>query len=168
MLIIIFFFIYHLLFKTKVDWKFPDGPVVRGLSASTIGARGSIPGQLTKISQASENGQKKGGGWGLKQRRGTLGEKLGEPLQHVSFPFAVQGLCCCTRAFSRAESRGGFLNCGDFSCMGLVASWHWDLPRPGTEPMSPVLAGGFLTTGPPGKVLYHIPYLEIIVTLIVS
>ena len=26
-----------------------------------------------------------------------------------------------------------------------------DLPRPGGEPMSPVLAGGFLTTGPPGK-----------------
>ena len=28
----------------------------------------------------------------------------------------------------------------------------WDLiPRPGIEPLSPVLAGGFLTTGPPGK-----------------
>ena len=27
----------------------------------------------------------------------------------------------------------------------------WDLPRPGIEPMSPALAGGFLTTGPPGK-----------------
>ena len=29
----------------------------------------------------------------------------------------------------------------------------WDLPRPGFEPMSPALAGGFLTTGPPGKSL---------------
>ena len=29
----------------------------------------------------------------------------------------------------------------------------WDLPRPGMEPVSPVLAGGFLTTGPPGKTL---------------
>ena len=27
----------------------------------------------------------------------------------------------------------------------------WDLPGPGIEPMSPALAGGFLTTGPPGK-----------------
>ena len=26
----------------------------------------------------------------------------------------------------------------------------WDLPRPGTELMSPVLAGGFFTTEPPG------------------
>ena len=27
----------------------------------------------------------------------------------------------------------------------------WDLPRPGLEPMSPALAGRFLTTAPPGK-----------------
>ena len=27
----------------------------------------------------------------------------------------------------------------------------WDLPRPGLEPVSPVLAGGFSTTAPPGK-----------------
>ena len=27
----------------------------------------------------------------------------------------------------------------------------WDLPEPGIEPVSPALAGGFLTTGPPGK-----------------
>ena len=27
----------------------------------------------------------------------------------------------------------------------------WDLPRPGLEPMSPALAGGFSTTAPPGK-----------------
>ena len=27
----------------------------------------------------------------------------------------------------------------------------WDLPRPGLEPTSPALAGGFLTTAPPGK-----------------
>ena len=27
----------------------------------------------------------------------------------------------------------------------------WDLSRAGTEPVSPVLVGGFLTTGPPGK-----------------
>ena len=27
----------------------------------------------------------------------------------------------------------------------------WDLPGPGMEPVSPALAGGFLTTAPPGK-----------------
>ena len=27
----------------------------------------------------------------------------------------------------------------------------WDLPRPGIEPVSPALTGGFLTTTPPGK-----------------
>ena len=27
----------------------------------------------------------------------------------------------------------------------------WDLPGPGIEPMSPALAGRFLTTAPPGK-----------------
>ena len=30
----------------------------------------------------------------------------------------------------------------------------WDLPGPGLEPMSPTLAGGFLTTAPPGKPLH--------------
>ena len=27
----------------------------------------------------------------------------------------------------------------------------WDLPGPGLEPVSPALAGGFLTTAPPGN-----------------
>ena len=27
----------------------------------------------------------------------------------------------------------------------------WNLPRPGIEPMSPALAGGFSATEPPGK-----------------
>ena len=29
----------------------------------------------------------------------------------------------------------------------------WDFPDPGFEPVSPALAGGFLTTVPPGKSL---------------
>ena len=36
---------------------------------------------------------------------------------------------------------------------GLVAPWHVGLPGPGLEPVSPALAGGFLTTVPPGKSL---------------
>ena len=30
----------------------------------------------------------------------------------------------------------------------------WDLPGPGLEPVSPALAGGFLTTVPPGKSVF--------------
>ena len=36
----------------------------------------------------------------------------------------------------------------------------WDLPGPGLEPVSPALAGGFLTTAPPGKSLDTIDFLE--------
>ena len=37
-----------------------------------------------------------------------------------------------------------------FSSLRLV-----DLPRPGIKSVSPALVGGFLTTGPPGKVPQH-------------
>ena len=55
---------------------------------------------------------------------------------------------------------------GGFSCCRAQALWHvgsvvaagvqflpsmWDLPAPGIDPMSPTLAGGFLSTVPPGK-----------------
>ena len=36
----------------------------------------------------------------------------------------------------------------------------WDLPGPGLEPVSAALAGGFLTTAPPGKPTSH--FLNII------
>ena len=35
----------------------------------------------------------------------------------------------------------------------LLLRGMWDLPGPGLEPVSPALAGGFLTTVPPGKSL---------------
>ena len=44
--------------------------------------------------------------------------------------------------------------------MGFPRQEHWNelpfpsaghLPDPGMEPVSPALAGGFFTTGPPGK-----------------
>ena len=39
------------------------------------------------------------------------------------------------------------------SCSARAYLVHvmWDLPGPGLEPVSPALAGGFLTTAPPGK-----------------
>ena len=43
-----------------------------------------------------------------------------------------------------------------------VVAWGplgmWDLPRPGIEPMSPALAGGFSTSGPLGKSKSHLSY----------
>ena len=57
-------------------------------------------------------------------------------------------------------------HCSGFSCCGARALEHrlsscgargqllrgmWDLPGPGLEPVSPALAGGFLTTAPLGK-----------------
>ena len=37
----------------------------------------------------------------------------------------------------------------------------WDLPGTGIELVSPALAGGFLTTAPPGKSLPILLYLDI-------
>ena len=84
------------------------------------------------------------------------------------------------RCGARASHCGGFSCCGAralgawasvvvaprLSSCGLWALEHrlsscgawaqllrtmWDLPRPGLKPMSPALAGGFLTIAPPGK-----------------
>ena len=43
--------------------------------------------------------------------------------------------------------------CGLSSCGTQVylTQGTWNLPRSGTEPVSPALIGKFLTTGPPGK-----------------
>ena len=90
---------------------------------------------------------------------------------------AVLCLCCCSQAFSSCSERGflllrstgsrclGFSSCGSralehrlSSCGTWTLLLHgmWDLPGPGLEPMSPALAGGFLTTVPPGKSLYYL------------
>ena len=49
-------------------------------------------------------------------------------------------------------------NCGSWA---RPLRGMWDLPGPGLEPMSPALAGGFLTTAPPGNpktsVLWVVP-----------
>ena len=64
----------------------------------------------------------------------------------------------------------GLQACGLSSCgsralerrLGSCGTWAqllrgmWDLPGLGLEPVSPALAGGFLTTAPPGKSLYQV------------
>ena len=62
--------------------------------------------------------------------------------------------------WSMGSRHVGFSSCGLWalehrlsSCGTEAQLLHgmWDLPRPGLEPVSPALAGGFLTTVPPGK-----------------
>ena len=78
--------------------------------------------------------------------------------------------CCgfsCCRARTLGTQASVVVACGLSSC-GLQALEHrlsscgtqaqllcgmWDLPGPGLEPVSPALAGRFLTTAPPGKPL---------------
>ena len=67
--------------------------------------------------------------------------------------------------WSTASRHVGFSSCGTRALEHRLSSCGarayllcgmWDLPGPGLEPVSPALAGGFLTTAPPGK-----PYLFI-------
>ena len=60
---------------------------------------------------------------------------------------AAHGLSSC--GLGALEHRLG-------SCGARAQLLHsmWDLPGPGIESMSPALAGGFLTTVPPGKSLH--------------
>ena len=49
---------------------------------------------------------------------------------------------------SMGSTHTGFRSCGAWA---QLLRGMWDLPGPGLEPVSPALAGGFLTTAPPGK-----------------
>ena len=67
--------------------------------------------------------------------------------RHTGFSSCGCGLSSCG---SQAPERR-LSNCG---ARAQLLRGMWDLPRPGLEPMSPALAGGFLTTAPPGKSLH--------------
>ena len=86
---------------------------------------------------------------------------------------AVLGLRFYARAFSSCGERGPLFIAvrGPLTIVASLVAEHrlqtrrlsncgsrahllrgmWDLPRPGLEPVSPALAGRFLTTAPPGK-----------------
>ena len=86
---------------------------------------------------------------------------------------AVLCLRFCARALSSCGERGPLFSavCGPLTMAASLLAEHrlqtrrlsscgsrakllrgmWDLPRPGLEPVSPALTGGFLTTAPPGK-----------------
>ena len=60
--------------------------------------------------------------------------------------------CCELLQAPHSAAGGSALPCG--ALRSLVPLQHmWDLPGPRIDPLSSVLAGGFLTTGPPGKSL---------------
>ena len=63
--------------------------------------------------------------------------------------FALQWLLFLRSMGSRCT---GFSSCGTRA--QLLCSM-WDLPGPGFKPVSPALAGRFLTTAPPGKPQPH-------------
>ena len=94
---------------------------------------------------------------------------------------AVLGLHCCACAFSscgkrRLLSSGGAWasHCSGFpycrACVlgagALLPLGIWNLPGPGIKPMSPVLAGGFLTIGQPGSSGKYILILFLILFLL--
>ena len=69
--------------------------------------------------------------------------------------------------WSTGSRRVGFSSCGTRALERRLSSCGsraqllcgmWDLPRPGLEPVSPALAGGFLTTAPPGKPLERVGF----------
>ena len=86
---------------------------------------------------------------------------------------AALGLRFCARAFSSCGEKGPLFIAvrGPLTIVASLVAEHrlqmrrlsscgswaqllrgmWDLPRPGLEPVSPALAGGFSTTAPPGK-----------------
>ena len=83
----------------------------------------------------------------------------GSSLLHMSFLQLQQ--VGATLHYSAQASHCGAFSCG-FSLQSTQAQLShdmWDLPRPGRKSMSPAMAGGFLTTGPPGKSLAIYSYL---------
>ena len=71
--------------------------------------------------------------------------------------------CCAARvlgAWASVVVARGLSSCGSRALERRLSSCGtraqllrgmWDLPGPGLEPVSPALAGGFLTIAPPGK-----------------
>ena len=74
--------------------------------------------------------------------------------------------CCGARALGARASvvmARGLSSCGT---RAKLLCGMWDLPGQGMKPVSPALAGGFLTTAPPGKspVLYFYAHFLLLKT----
>ena len=88
----------------------------------------------------------------------------GHSLLQCAWASHCSGFSCCgawaLRVWASVVVACGLSSCGSqalecrLSSCGTQAQLlrgMWDLPRPGLEPVSPALAGGFSTTVPPGK-----------------
>ena len=74
-------------------------------------------------------------------------------LECASSVVAARGLCSC--GMWAPERVGSVVAACGLRCPAACGIL---VPRPGIEPTSPVLEGGFLTTGPPGKSQHLISY----------
>ena len=63
----------------------------------------------------------------------------------------TQALVAVARGLSSCGSRALELRLSSCGARALLLCGMGELPRPGFKPVSPALAGGFLTTAPPGK-----------------
>ena len=91
---------------------------------------------------------------------------MGSSLGHVESVIVAHGLLSsCAQAAERVGSvfcgmRALLLRCASSvvvaHTLSCPATCGILVPRPGVEPASPALEGGFLTTGPPGRT--HIIY----------
>ena len=66
------------------------------------------------------------------------------------------GSVVVARTLSSCGSRALERRLSSCSVQAQLLCGMWDPPRPGLEPVFPALAGGFLTTAPPGKSLTYI------------
>ena len=66
----------------------------------------------------------------------------------------VRASVVVAHGLSSCGSRGLELRLSSCGAQALFLHGMWDLPGPGLEPVSPALAGGFLTTAPPAKPLH--------------
>ena len=90
----------------------------------------------------------------------------GSLLLHVSYSLvAVHKLLMAVAPLVEEHGSWAPGHAGSSSCGALIYLSHsmWNLPRWGTEPMSPSLTGRCLTTGPPGKsTIYICMYIYIV------
>ena len=90
--------------------------------------------------------------------------RAGATLHGSAQAFHCSGFSCCgawglgvwasvavAHGLSRCGSQALERRLSSYGAQAQLLRGMWDLPRPGLDPMSPALAGGFLTTEPPGK-----------------
>ena len=93
------------------------------------------------------------------QARLCKGRGTGVHLFKMCLFLVALGLCCCTWALPGCgkwellfvPERGLSFVSSVVVAHGLSCSRMWNLPRPGIKPMSPPLAGRFVSTVPQGK-----------------